>query len=358
MNNTPLISLIMSVYNGEEYLSETLDSILAQDFPDWELIAVNDCSTDSTRNILEEYAKKDGRIKVLNNEKNLKLPSSLNKALLDSCGKYAARMDADDICLPDRLSKQYDFMERNPDADISSPRYMTLKDGKVRSGGGGGKCDTDSVRALLLVTNPVLHPGVIAKSEVMKKLLYDTTRTCTEDLELWTRAAALGYKIKIQDEYLLIYRLHEKQITHTTLSRQHTEVLEIQRKYFSALLEPMTNDLEMFYISGIYFREQPDIDKFRSFFDFVRSCNSKTKSLRDSDIKYAALEILAEYKRCGMPKGDILKGILYLGTLFCTSELCKRKKRARLDGKKCITAAQSIGYSKSGGSGEFPSFSK
>ena len=93
----------MSVYNGEEYLSETLDSILAQDFPDLELIAVNDCSTDSTRNILEEYAKKDGRIKVLNNEKNLKLPSSLNKALLDSCGKYAARMDADDICLPDRL---------------------------------------------------------------------------------------------------------------------------------------------------------------------------------------------------------------------------------------------------------------
>ena len=358
MNNTPLISLIMSVYNGEEYLSETLDSILAQDFPDWELIAVNDCSTDSTRNILEEYAKKDGRIKVLNNEKNLKLPSSLNKALLDSCGKYAARMDADDICLPDRLSKQYDFMERNPDADISSPRYMTLKDGKVRSGGGGGKCDTDSVRALLLVTNPVLHPGVIAKSEVMKKLLYDTTSTSTEDLELWTRAAALGYKIKIQDEYLLIYRLHEKQITHTTLSRQHTEVLEIQRKYFSALLEPMTNDLEKFYISGIYFREQPDIDKFRSFFDFVRSCNSKTKSLRDSDIKYAALEILAEYKRCGMPKGDILKGILYLGTLFCASELCKRKKRARLDGKKCITAAQSIGYSKSGGSGEFPSFSK
>ena len=72
LNNTPSISLIMSVYNGGEYLSETLDSILAQDFPDWELIAVNDCSADSTGDILEEYAKKDGRIKVLNNEQNFR----------------------------------------------------------------------------------------------------------------------------------------------------------------------------------------------------------------------------------------------------------------------------------------------
>lgn len=358
LNNTPLISLIMSVYNGEEYLSETLESILAQDFPYWELIAVNDCSSDSTRDILEEYAKKDSRIKVLNNTQNLKLPTSLNKALLASSGKYAARMDADDICLPDRLSKQYAFMEQNPDTDISCARYMTLKNGKVCSGGGGGKCDPHSVRALLLVTNPIIHPAVIAKSKVMKRLLYDTTRTCTEDLELWTRAAYLGYRIKIQDEYLLLYRIHEKQITQTTLSRQRTEVAEIQRRYYSTLLSPMNAELEQFYINGIYFREKPDIYGFRRFFEFVRSCNSKTNSFNDYDIRYAALEILAEYKRCGVSKSDILKGILYLGPLFCALELCKRKKRARLDGKKCTLAAQSIGYSKSGGSDEFPSFSK
>ena len=187
MNNAPKISLIMSVYNGEDYLSETIESVINQTFSEWEFIIINDCSTDNTANILNEYSLKDNRIKVHTNETNLRLPSSLNKALSLAEGKYIARMDADDICMPNRLQKQYDFMEANPNVDLSSCRFMTLRNGVYSSGGCGGKDDNESIKALLLVTNPILHPGIIAKSQVIKDLGYDKNFTCTEDMELWTR---------------------------------------------------------------------------------------------------------------------------------------------------------------------------
>ena len=229
MNTKPLISLIMSVYNGEDYLKEAILSVCNQTFKDWELIVINDCSTDSTGEILKELALNDERIKVHTNEINLRLQSSLNKALSFAEGKYIARMDADDICLPERLSKQYEFMESHPDISLSSCKFMTLKNGVISSGGCGGKCDRDSVKALLLVTNPILHPGIIARAEVIKALGYDPIFTCTEDLELWTRFVMGNYNVEIMPEYLMIYRLHDKQITATTLERQHNEVVKIQK---------------------------------------------------------------------------------------------------------------------------------
>ena len=130
MNKEIKISVIMSVYNGEEYLREAIDSVLKQSFSDFELIIINNCSTDHTGEILARYASLDARVKVHTNEVNLRLPSSLNKAISLAEGKYIARMDADDICMPDRLEKQYDFMESHPDIALSSCRFMTLKNGR------------------------------------------------------------------------------------------------------------------------------------------------------------------------------------------------------------------------------------
>ena len=93
----------------------------------------------------------------------------------------------------------------------------------ISSGGCGGRNDSNSIKALLLVTNPILHPGIIAKAEAIKELGYDKNFTCTEDMELWTRFVLSGEKIEILSEYLMIYRLHDKQITETTLEKQKTE---------------------------------------------------------------------------------------------------------------------------------------
>ena len=358
MNSTPEISLIMSVYNGEDYLREAIDSVLAQSFASWELIIINVSSTDSTAEILSEYALRDERIKVHTNETNLRLPSSLNKGLSYAEGKYIARMDADDICLPDRLEKQYNFMEKNTDVALSSCRFLTTKNGVVSSGGCGGKCDFESVKALLLVTNPILHPGIIAKAEVIKKLGYDKNFTCTEDMELWTRFVTSGYKIEIIPEYLMIYRLHDKQITGTTLEKQRTEVIAVQKAYFSGVLEEMDAEKEEFYINGIYFRGKADINKFCDFYKWMKTASCKEKNIASDALKYAMLEILAEYKRCGIPKSELIRGMMLLGVPFLAKEIPARKKRARADGFKCIEAAKSIGLVHSGGTLEFPTFSR
>ena len=358
MNNAPKISLIMSVYNGEDYLAETIDSVLNQTFTEWELIVINDCSTDSTSEILSKYAALDSRVKVHTNEVNLRLPSSLNKALTLAQGKYIARMDADDICLPNRLQKQYEFMEKNQDVDLSSCRFMTLKNGFVSSGGCGGKNDYNSLKALLLVTNPILHPGIIAKAQVIKELGYDKNFTCTEDMELWTRFVLGGYKLEILPEYLMMYRLHDKQITGTTLEKQKGEVISIQRKYLATLLETMSEEQEDFYINGIYFRKNIDINKFCEFYKWTKAINRNTKAIDQESLNYALFEILAEYKRNGMPKLELIKAMILFGVAFLAKEIPARKKRAKADGIKCIEAAKSIGLEHTGGTVEFPNFSK
>ncbi len=358
MNVTPKISLIMSVYNGEDYLSEAIESVLKQTFKDFELIIINDCSTDSTAEILNKFAELDDRVKVHTNEVNLRLPSSLNKAITLAQGKYIARMDADDICLPDRLEKQYSFMEENPNVALSSCRFMTLKNGVISSGGCGGKSDNDSIKALLLVTNPILHPGIIAKADAIRDLGYDKNFTCTEDMELWTRFVMAGYRIEILPEYLMIYRLHDKQITETTLDKQRKEVVAIQKNYCGNLLEAMDSEQEDFYIRGIYFRENKDINKFCEFYKWLKKVNDKTKAFDKEALNYAMFEILAEYKRKGIAKSSLVKAMLCFGIPFLAKEVPGRKKRARTDGLKCIESAKKIGLKHTGGTLEFPAFSK
>lgn len=352
----PAVSVIMSVYNGEEYLVEAIESVRKQTFENWELIVINDCSTDSTAEILADFAGKDERIKVHTNEVNLRLPKSLNKAISLCTGKYIARMDADDICLPDRLEKQYAFMEENGDVALSSCRFMTMKNGVYASGGAGGRCDNEALRALLLVMNPILHPGVIAKAEVMKSLQYDTTLTCTEDLELWTRVAMENRKMQILPECLMLYRLHDKQITSTTLERQHTEVLKIEQKYYETLLKQMEPEMQAFYISGVYFKENADIDQFLQYAKWLRKvCKPH---FTKNDVNYALFEILAEYKRCAVSKTAVVKAMLTFNPVFLLKEVIRRKRTAKKDIAKCMMVAGDIGLSQTAGTKEYPIFGK
>ena len=337
----------MSVYNGETYLKEAVESVINQTFEDWELIIINDCSTDSTAEMLKDLSLKDERIKVHTNEVNLKLPTSLNKAISLCQGKYIARMDADDICLPNRLREQYDFMEARPDVSLSSCRFMTLKNGVYASGGAGGRCDFEAIKALLLVANPLLHPGVIARAEVFKEFNYDTTLTCSEDLELWTRLATKNKKMEILPKCLMLYRLHDKQITSTTLARQHTEVLKIEKTYYDAFSVSLSESLWDFYISGVYFREKADIKKFLGYKKFLKRALNKT--LNKTALNYALFEILAEYKRRGVKKADIIKAMLSFNPFFVLKEISRRKKAAQKDIAECVSIAKILGLKQTAG---------
>ena len=177
-------------------------------------------------------------------------------------------------------------------------------------------------------------------------------------MELWTRFALSDKRIEILSEYLMIYRLHDKQITETTLDKQKNEVIKIQKNYLSKLLKPMTEEREKFYINGIYFRRNTNIAEFIEFYRWAKSANNETKKFDKEALNYAFFEILAEYKRKGISKPDLIKGMLQFGISFLIKEISERKKRARADGIKCIKAAESIGLEVSGGTLEFPSFNK
>ena len=117
-DKAPLISVIMPAYNAEKYIGEAIESILNQTLKDFELIIVNDASTDSTGNIIKSYAEKDSRIVVLVNENNLNIAGSLNRGISVAKGTFIARMDADDIALPERLEMQAKVMSENPQVAV------------------------------------------------------------------------------------------------------------------------------------------------------------------------------------------------------------------------------------------------
>ncbi len=124
--NTVKVSVIMSVYNGSKHLRNAIDSIISQSFRDFELIIVNDASTDKTGQILAKYTEKDRRIILVHNDINIGLTKSLNKALKLTKGEYIARMDADDIALPTRFEKQVKYLDKNPQLGLLGTRYVQI----------------------------------------------------------------------------------------------------------------------------------------------------------------------------------------------------------------------------------------
>lgn len=127
----PKVTVLMPAYNAEKYIETAIESILNQTYKDFEFIIVNDCSTDSTLDIIERYAKQDKRIKIISNKENQKIAQTLNNGLKEAKGKYIARLDADDWSYPERLEKQVNFMEENPDVVLSSGN-MEICDGELK----------------------------------------------------------------------------------------------------------------------------------------------------------------------------------------------------------------------------------
>ena len=120
----------------------------------------------------------------------------------------------------------------------------------------------------------------------------------------------------------------------------------------------MNSNQEEFYIKGIYFRENTDINKFLDFYKWLKAVNRKTKAFNKDALNYAMFEILAEYKRKGITKTKLIKAMLSFGIPYLAVEIPERKKRARTDGHRCIESAEKIGLKKTGGTLEFPTFSK
>jgi len=163
---SPAISVIMPVYNGDNYLREALDSILGQTFENFELIIVDDGSNDGSSEIITSY--RDPRIKVIRNPLNLGLVEALNVAIQSSVGRYIARHDCDDISHPDRLSMQYLIMEEMQ-ADICGTGWVTMSSEGSILQEQQNPVNEDAIFACLAANVPFPHGSVMMRSSFMRK---------------------------------------------------------------------------------------------------------------------------------------------------------------------------------------------
>jgi glycosyltransferase involved in cell wall biosynthesis len=207
---SPMVSVIMAAYNSADHLQDAVDSILSQTFGDFEFVIVNDGSTDRTREILDLCAETDSRITVIHQE-NRGLPASLNRAISGATGKYLARMDADDISLPERLEKQVEFMESHPEVGLCGTACRMIGDA---DGVSWTTTSPDEIRSRLLFWPCLVHPTVMMRRELVADngLQYDTEFKEAEDYELWTRVADFCKLANLPEVYLL-YRVTSKQKT-------------------------------------------------------------------------------------------------------------------------------------------------
>jgi glycosyltransferase involved in cell wall biosynthesis len=209
MDSPVKISVIMSVYNGEKYLKEAIDSILNQTFKDFEFLIVNDASTDSTATILSQYT--DSRIKVIENKPNKGLTYSLNLMLGQSKGDYIARMDADDIALPDRFEIQYEFMEQHPEIGICGSFVETFMQGTKKKQQLRFPETDAGIRAFAFFQSPFCHPSTMFRKGILDKygLQYSPLYIKSEDYALWVELLKYTQGATIP-RVLLKYRRHEQ----------------------------------------------------------------------------------------------------------------------------------------------------
>ena len=219
----PRLSVIMPTYNTkEEYLREAIESILTQTFTDFEFLIIDDGSTNNTEQVVLSYD--DARIKYVKNKKNLGLVTSLNKAFHLACGEYIARMDADDISLPQRFEKQILYLDANPEVSLLGTAMQIFPD--IRD----VYLPTRVTFLGLLEGCIIAHPTIMYKKACFEKhgLLYDEEYKHAEDYELWSRAIRY-IEIRNLDTILLRYRQHQDQISTSHSSEQHRKALKAQQ---------------------------------------------------------------------------------------------------------------------------------
>lgn len=235
----PLISVIMSVYNEPiEWIREAIDSILQQTYKAIEFIIICDNPGNSTIwNLLCCYVEKDSRVIAVLNESNVGLTKSLNRAL-DRCnGSFIARMDADDISLPNRLEKQVAFLQCNCDVSVCYSNYSRINE--------DGKCICPRFQKVedyninyITYTNPIGHSTVMFKSDLCqrRKPLYNEKYRRSQDYELWSFLYINDVKFGFIDEQLLKYRVSNTQVTCLYKSNQDCNLKQIRKELIKAYL--------------------------------------------------------------------------------------------------------------------------
>jgi glycosyltransferase involved in cell wall biosynthesis len=232
--NPPEISVILPAYNTGAYLGKAIQSILDQSFSDFELLIINDGSTDKTEDIIRSFP--DPRIVYIKNEQNCGLIYTLNKGIDISRGKYIARMDGDDICVKERLAVQKLWLDEHPQTAVLGCHIQYINERDEPAGVWPLEMNSStakSIRRILPGENCIAHPSVMGRALVFKQFLYKVYQENIEDYDLWLRLAASGFVIEKVDEPLLFYRIRTGSVTHQHLQKSNSslKVFHCKRKF-------------------------------------------------------------------------------------------------------------------------------
>lgn len=237
------VSVILPVFNGADYIRQSLDSLLNQTYSDFEIIIIDDCSTDQTAAISQEYA--DPRIRYYRNDTNSGIVYSLNRAISLADGEYIARMDADDICMPTRLEKQAEYLDNNPSVGLISTWFELFGE---RKGTIQYETDPKRIKCKLLFSLQLLHPGWMFRRSLVKEngVLYREAYKYAEDWDFLVRASAVTQLSNIP-EVLMQYRINPKQISKVFEETQKQIADCVAKQQLCALGVEMTEDVFELY---------------------------------------------------------------------------------------------------------------
>lgn len=205
--NDPKISVVIPVHNGARWLGETLQSLYAQSEPDFEIVVVDDASTDHLHDVLNQNA--DSRLRVVHLNPNLGVSAARNRGIDMARGRYIAFCDADDLCRQQRLALQLDFLEHHPEIVFCGSAF-TCFDTQDRETVTHPQQDS-AIRKALMLGNCFGLSTVMARAEHLKWCKFDPTLSAAEDYDLWTRLVANGASAANLPNSLVSYRLHPQQ---------------------------------------------------------------------------------------------------------------------------------------------------
>jgi len=245
----PRITVLMALYNGGEYLKQSVQSILDQTHDNFEFLIINDSSTDNSLETLESFH--DNRIKIHNNVSNLGQTRSLNIGLKIASGEYIARMDADDIAFPYWLDRQLKFIEKNPDCAVVSAKAAVIDSANRIVKTLNSSVSSQDIILKSLVASPINHVGsLFQKNVILDHGGYDESFKIAQDYDLWSRLLREKFQVVSTDEILMAIRVHDQSIS--IIEKEMTsrpEMSRIMRSNISWLTNMKINekDIQLFW---------------------------------------------------------------------------------------------------------------
>ncbi len=292
MNANPKISVVMSCYNRESYVRDAIESILNQTYTDFEFIIIDDCSTDKTPEIIQEYADKDNRIIFIRNQENMDYNYNLRKGFKIAKGEYIARMDDDDISLPERFEKQVSYLDQHPDITVLGTFIKTFGELEIESW--ITETDSDVLNVLMNFHNPMCHPSVMIRKSFLQEhdLTYSPKELYAEEYDLWKNIILNGGKLANLPEELVRYRTHKNNISQVRWNIQQETAYRVSKQ----LLTRFFNDKEYKRIKDKFVMYPFECNNKKLLWQTLESMKARNNGELSND----AIEYVKS-KYCGIP---------------------------------------------------------